>query len=138
MNSFTVQIVIFESGKISFVYYWIDSNCSVKKMIFNKLQNSKKKLVPEVFVLSECQSVFFSFITKKLRHRCFPVKFANFFRTLYFVEHLQTAASGRSLLTCVGCVGLWVTWVTWVRRWRGSNCFVGCVGRVCLKFFLRE
>ena len=34
-----------------------------------------------------------NFVKKKLRHRCFPVKFAKFFRTPFFTEHLCVAAS---------------------------------------------
>ena len=144
MNLFTVQIVNIWKWGISFINSWIDStevaarSGFVKKMIFQKLQNSKKRSVHKVFVLSKRQSVFFNLITKKLRHRCFHMNFVKFFRTLYFVEHLQTTAYGRSLLTCVCCVGLWFKWVAWVRRSCGSNRCVGYGGRVCLQIFLRK
>ena len=30
-----------------------------------------------------------SFIEKRLQHRCFPVKYAKFFRTSFFIERLR-------------------------------------------------
>ena len=45
-----------------------------------------------------CQSLFFNkvaglrpatLLKKRLWHRCFPVKFAKFLRTLFLTEHLQ-------------------------------------------------
>ena len=35
-----------------------------------------------------------NFIKKKLRQRCFKVKFCEIFRNTYFEEYLQSAASG--------------------------------------------
>ena len=35
-----------------------------------------------------CWSLFFNFIKKRLQHKCFPVKFPNFFRVAFFTEHL--------------------------------------------------
>ena len=54
-----------------------------------------------------CWSLFliklaFNFIKKRLQHRCFPVKFADFFRTAFFIEHLRwlllISLSARKLL----------------------------------------
>ena len=51
-----------------------------------------------------CQSLFFNEITglspatllkKRLWHRCFPVNFAKFLRTLFFTEHLWATAQNR-------------------------------------------
>ena len=45
-----------------------------------------------------CQSLFFNkvtglrsttFLKKRLWHRCFPVNFRKFLRTLFFIEHLR-------------------------------------------------
>ena len=36
-----------------------------------------------------CQSLFFYLIKKRLWHRCFPVNFAKFLRTLFLKEHLR-------------------------------------------------
>ena len=37
----------------------------------------------------QCWSLACNFIKKRLQHRCFPVKFANFLRTPFFTEHLR-------------------------------------------------
>ena len=34
-------------------------------------------------------------LKKTLRYRCFPVNFAKFLRTLFYIEHLRTTASAR-------------------------------------------
>ena len=38
----------------------------------------------EKFIFWAC-----NFIKKRLQHRCFPMKFAKFFRAPFFTEHLQ-------------------------------------------------
>ena len=61
---------------------------SVKKVFLEISQVTGKYL---------CQSLFFnkvaglrpaSLLKKRLWHRCFPVKFAKFLRTTFFIEHI--------------------------------------------------
>ena len=60
------------------------------------------KNFPKFAVKYLCQSLLFNkvadlrpatLLKKRLYHRCFPVNFAKFLRTLFFAEHLQTSAS---------------------------------------------
>ena len=44
----------------------------------------EESLFNKVAGLKDC-----NFIKKRLQHRCFPVKFANFLRTPFFTEHLR-------------------------------------------------
>ena len=53
-----------------------------KKVFLEILQNSQEKACARV-----------SFLKKWLWHRCFPVNFAIFLRTPFFIEHLWTTAS---------------------------------------------
>ena len=57
--------------------------CSVKKMLLKIYKISHK---------NTCVGVFLNFIKKRLQHRYFRVKCANFKNT-YFEEYLQTTAS---------------------------------------------
>ena len=55
--------------------------CSVKKVFLEISQNS--------------QTPPATFLKKRLWHKCFPVNFAEFLRTAFFIEHLRTTASTR-------------------------------------------
>ena len=56
-------------------YYWIDLQSSRSQMFFKiELQ----------LAIKDC-----NIIKKRLRHRCFPVKFAKLLRTTFFTEHLR-------------------------------------------------
>ena len=64
--------------------------CSVKKLFLEISQNSQGKHL--------CQRLFFNKVAglrlatlfkKSVRHRCFPVNFVKFLRTLFFTEHLR-------------------------------------------------
>ena len=38
----------------------------------------------------QCWSLFLvNFIKKRLQHKCFPVKYANFLRTTFFTKHIR-------------------------------------------------
>ena len=43
-----------------------------------------------------------SFIKKRLWYKCFPVNFAKFFRTLFFVEHAWSTASTQFVFNVFG------------------------------------
>ena len=63
--------------------------CSVKNVFLEILQNSQENTL--------CQGLFFNkvaslnpatLLKKRLWHRCFPVNFEKFLRTLFLTEHL--------------------------------------------------
>ena len=58
--------------------------CSVKKVLFNILQNSQEKICAIVTILK-----------KRLWHSCFALNFAKFLRTFVYIT-LQSAASVKS------------------------------------------
>ena len=71
----------------------VDQRCSVKKVFLEFSQNSQEKHL--------CQSLFnkvAGLLKRRIEHRCFPVNFAKFLRTPFFIEHLWTASSARSKL----------------------------------------
>ena len=68
--------------------------CSVTKDVLRNFEKFTRKHV--------CQSLFFNKVAglsaailskKRLWHRCFPVNFAEFLRTPFFIEHHRTTAS---------------------------------------------
>ena len=71
----------------------VDQRCSVKKVFLEFSQNSQEKHL--------CQSLFnkvAGLLKTRIEHRCFPVNFAKFLRTPFFIEHLWRASSARSKL----------------------------------------
>ena len=56
--------------------------CSIKKAFLKISQNSQESICLEV-----------SFLTERLRHRCFPDNFCKTLTHIYFEDHLQTAGS---------------------------------------------
>ena len=61
----------------------VDQRCSVKKVFLEFSQNSQEKHL--------CQSLFnkvAGLLKRRIEHRCFPVNFAKFLRTPFFIEHL--------------------------------------------------
>ena len=62
--------------------------CSVKKVFIKMLQNAQENTCTRVFF--ECCRLRSAILLKKRPwHRCFPVNFAKFSRTSFFVEHLR-------------------------------------------------
>ena len=71
-----------------------------------------------------CLSLFFiniqawkpaTLLKKRLRHRCFPVKFARFLRTPFFTEHLQWLLQEISHEFSLYCI-----WEQWMVSFRGT------------------
>ena len=62
--------------------------CSIKKVFLEILQNSQENTCARVSFLIKLQGPA-ALLKKRLWHRCFPVNFAKFLRTLFFTEHLQ-------------------------------------------------
>ena len=61
----------------------VDQRCSVKKVFLEFSQNSQEKHL--------CQSLFnkvAGLLKRRIEHRCFPVNFAKFLRTPFFIEYL--------------------------------------------------
>ena len=59
-------------------------------------------------IVHRCSQKACNFVKKRLRHRCFPLKFAKFLRALFFTEHLrwfllfslkQTSKNEKSIFT---------------------------------------
>ena len=72
--------------------------CSVKKVFLVIAENSQENTCVRVSSLIKLQVCNFikkgtleacNFIKKRLRHRCFPVNFAQFLRTPFFTENLR-------------------------------------------------
>ena len=57
----------------------LDDICSLNR----SLRNYSDKILL-IKILKAC-----NFIKKRLQHRCFPVQFAKFLRTPYFIEHIR-------------------------------------------------
>ena len=92
---FKSQVHQFYTSKTQAICY----SQNLKGMTFRKLQKLisntatgnvlwKKKFHHEVKGLQVC-----NFITKRLQHRCFLVKFSKFLKTTYFEKHLRTTAT---------------------------------------------
>ena len=62
----------------------VDQRCSIKKVLLDILQNSQESTCARASFLTS-----YSFIKKRLWHRCFPVNFATFLRTPFLTEHLR-------------------------------------------------
>ena len=62
---------------------------SVEKVFLKFFQISQENTCVGVSLIKFVKN----FIKKRLQHRCFPVKFAKFFKNTYFEEHLWTTAS---------------------------------------------
>ena len=62
--------------------------CSVKKMFLEISQNSQENTCARVSFSIKLQGPA-TLLKKRLWHRCFPVNFAKFLRTLFLTEHLQ-------------------------------------------------
>ena len=72
------------------IVFWGETNRSSLSQMFFKIGVLKS------FIRKHCRSIFLiklqawrSVIKKRLQHRCFPVKFAIFLRTPFFIEHLR-------------------------------------------------
>ena len=57
--------------------------CFVKQVFLEISQNSQENTCARVSFLIKFSTLF----KKRLWHRCFPVKFAKFLRTPFFIEH---------------------------------------------------
>ena len=57
----------------------------MKKLFLEISQNSRENTVPDLIKLQAACN----FIKKGLWHRCFPVNFAKFLKTLCFAEHFR-------------------------------------------------
>ena len=63
---------------------------SVKKVFLKISQNSQKKhLCTSLFSDNVAGRQPANLSKKSLRHRCFPVNFAKFLRTSFFIEHIR-------------------------------------------------
>ena len=63
--------------------------CSVKKVLLEISQNSQEHTCAIISFLIKLQaSALQLFLKKRLWYRCFPVNFAKFLRTTFFIEHL--------------------------------------------------
>ena len=60
--------------------------CSVKKVFLKLSRNSQESICVGVSFSITLQACF---IKKRLRNRCFPVNFAKFLRTPFYIEHLR-------------------------------------------------
>ena len=63
----------------------VAKTCSVKKVFLEISQNSQENTCARVSFLIKLQA--------EAWHRCFPVNFAKFLRTLFLTEHLWATAS---------------------------------------------
>ena len=62
--------------------------CSVKKVFLKISQYSQDKTCPGVSFLSKLQAWGLQLYWKRLSHRCFPMNFAIFLRTPFYIKHL--------------------------------------------------
>ena len=81
-----------------------------------------------------CQSLFFnkvaglaSLLTKRLWHRCFPVKFAKFLRTPF-----SQNTSGRLFIDYLSCTMHCNTFDDWKINETKKMCYYGEIGTICL------
>ena len=69
------------------------SYCVVSESKFNRSSHSqmffKTDFPKYLAILTEKYLQTRNFIKGKLQHRCFPVRFANYFKKTFFTEHLQ-------------------------------------------------
>ena len=77
----------------------------VKKLFVNILQNSKENNCVIEFLFWKREPYW-----KKLWHRCFPVNFAKFLRTLFY-RAILVAASERILIITYDHRGLWSNFI---------------------------
>ena len=100
---------------------------------FQKYRSSRSQMYFRIGVLKNfamftgkylCLSLFFiniqawkpaTLLKKRLRHRCFPVKFARFLRTPFFTEHLQWLLQEISHEFSLYCI-----WEQWMVSFRGT------------------
>ena len=69
--------------------------CSINTVFLKISQNSQENTCARVSFLIKLQaSQPATLLKKRLWHRCFPVNFAKFLRTTFFIEHLWVTASG--------------------------------------------
>ena len=69
----------------------IVQSCSVKKVFLEISQNSQENTCARVSFLIKLQASGLSpttLLKKRFWHRCFPVNFVKFLRTLFFTNHL--------------------------------------------------
>ena len=62
----------------------LQNRCSKKFRKFHRKKPVLESLLNKVAVLKAC-----NFIRKGLQHKCLYVKFTNFWRTAFFIEHFQ-------------------------------------------------
>ena len=67
--------------------------CSVKNDVLRNFAKFTGKHLCQSLFFNKVASVPATLLIKSLWHRCFPVNFAKFVRTLFFAEHLRTTAS---------------------------------------------
>ena len=75
-NVFKNSVMFYRGAQV------IIQRCSVKKVFLKISQNSQEDICTRVSVLKSCRP------KKRLWHRCFPMKFANFLRTPIFIKYL--------------------------------------------------
>ena len=74
---------------IHFLYKSNGPEVFCKKVFLKILQNSQENPCVRVSFLIKLQAPLATLLKKRLWHRCFPVNFAKFLRTLFFAEHLR-------------------------------------------------
>ena len=73
--------------------------CSVKKAVPKHFANFAEKHLCWSPFLVKVQVVRPATLLKRPQHRCFPVKFCEIFKNLYFEEYLQATASEESTIS---------------------------------------
>ena len=75
--------------------------CSMKKVFLKLLQNLQENTSARVSFLIKLQAS--TLLKMRPWHKCFPVNFAKFLRTLFFIKHLRTTASESRLNASLTC-----------------------------------
>ena len=84
MGKYTVQ-----SGKWSAIRYQSETNRFCKKGVLKDIAKFTGEQLHQRLFLNKVAGLRPATLFKKrLWHRCFPVNFAKFLRTLFFIEHL--------------------------------------------------
>ena len=72
--------------------YWeieaVVRRCSVEQVFLKISQNSQENTCPRVSFLLKLQAPPATLLKKRIWSRCFPVNFAKFLRTTFFIEHI--------------------------------------------------
>ena len=88
VNDFTPLSLLLTLDKFEITIHQTEAaarRCSVKKEFLEISRNSQENTLARVSFLIKLQALG----TKRLWHRCFPVNFVKFLRTLFPKEHLR-------------------------------------------------